>query len=70
MVEEVKEAQKNCKSCNKPLKKVRRYYKDGIYYCSRKCYKSFKAKQKEEAKEKEAAAPQPQPAEDKQEEKK
>jgi len=39
-----KEEQTNCKFCNKPLKKVRRYYKDGIYYCSRKCYKNSKKK--------------------------
>ncbi len=42
MAEEKKslgEASKNCASCKKPIKRVRRYYRDGAYYCNKNCYK-------------------------------
>lgn len=51
VVEEVK----NCPSCNKPLKKARRFYRNGKYYCNNNCFKKADAKAKEE-KAKEAAA--------------
>lgn len=32
------EKQTNCLGCNKPLKKVRRYYRNGKFYCTKKCW--------------------------------
>jgi hypothetical protein len=43
----VVEKQTNCLACNKPIKKLKRYYKDGKYYCNKKCWKQFKSKEKE-----------------------
>jgi hypothetical protein len=48
VVEEVK----NCPACKKPLKKARRYYRNGAYYCNINCFK----KVQNEAKSKAAAA--------------
>lgn len=47
----VAEKQTNCLQCNKPIKKIRRYYRDGKYYCTKKCWKDFIKKAKGEAKE-------------------
>lgn len=44
------EKQTNCLSCNKPIKKIRRYYRDGKYYCTKKCWVSFIKKSKSEEK--------------------
>lgn len=44
----VVEKQTNCLACNKPIKKLKRYYRDGKFYCSKKCRSNFLAKQKEE----------------------
>ena len=44
------EKQTNCLSCNKPIKKLKKYYRDGKYYCTKKCWKNFKNKPKEEKK--------------------
>ena len=43
------EKQTNCPNCNKPIKKLTRYYRDGIFYCARKCWRVTveKSKQKE-----------------------
>jgi hypothetical protein len=55
MVEEIKEAkpvvekQTNCLGCSKPLKKIRKYYRDGKFYCTKKCW--IKAKKPKDAKE-------------------
>ncbi len=38
-VEEVK----NCPACKKPLKKARRYYRNGAYYCNINCFKKANA---------------------------
>jgi hypothetical protein len=46
----VVEKQTNCLSCNKPIKKIRRYYRDGKFYCTKTCWKDFLAKSKEESK--------------------
>ena len=35
VVEEVK----NCPACKKPLKKARRFYRNGAYYCNSNCFK-------------------------------
>lgn len=55
VVEEVK----NCPSCKKPLKKARRFFRNGAYYCNSNCFKKADAAAKElkaEAKAKEAEA--------------
>ena len=44
------EKQANCLSCNKPIRKLKKYYRDGKFYCSKKCWKDFKKKGKEEKK--------------------
>jgi hypothetical protein len=44
------EVQTNCPSCNKPLRKLKRYYRNGKFYCAKKCWKAHKAKAKEEKK--------------------
>jgi len=48
------EKQANCLGCSKPLKKIRRYYRDGKFYCTKKCWNKFieanSAKEKEEDK--------------------
>lgn len=51
VVEEVK----NCPSCNKPLKRARRFYRNGKYYCNNNCFRTADLKVKEE-KAKQAAA--------------
>jgi len=38
-VEEVK----NCPACKKPLKKSRRFYRNGAYYCNNNCFKKVQA---------------------------
>ena len=59
VVEEVK----NCPSCKKPMKKARRFYRNGAYYCNSNCFKkadaeiqAAKAKAKAEAEEAKVAA--------------
>jgi hypothetical protein len=44
------EKQTNCLACNKPLKKVRIYYRDGKFYCTKRCWKDFLEKAKTGAK--------------------
>jgi len=44
------EKQTNCLSCNKPIKKIKKYYRDQKYYCSKKCWRAFITKPKEEKK--------------------
>lgn len=34
----VEEKQTNCLGCNKPLKKLRRYYRNGKFFCTKKCW--------------------------------
>lgn len=41
------EKQTNCLGCNKPLKKIKRYYRNGKFYCDKKCWlKAIKDKNK------------------------
>ena len=47
VVEEVK----NCPACKKPLKKARRFYRNGAYYCNNNCFKKVQATAKEAADE-------------------
>lgn len=44
------EKQTNCLSCNKPLKKIRKYYRNGKFYCAKRCWSNFFKKSKEEKK--------------------
>jgi hypothetical protein len=38
------EKQTNCLACNKPLRKLKIYYRNGKFYCNKKCWlKSKKA---------------------------
>lgn len=46
------EKQTNCPACNKLIKKLKRYYRDGKFYCSKKCWRVSITKSKEEAKSK------------------
>lgn len=47
----VVEKQTNCLGCNKPLKKLRKYYRNGKFYCTKKCWiKATKSTGKEEEK--------------------
>jgi len=40
------EKQANCLACGKPIKKLKRYYRDGKFYCNKKCWrKTFKPKE-------------------------
>lgn len=36
----------NCLSCNKVVKNLKRYYRNGKYYCSKKCWREFIKKSK------------------------
>lgn len=44
------EKQTNCPACNKPIKKLKRYYRNGIFYCNKKCWQKMLKQPKEEAK--------------------
>jgi len=44
------EKQDNCLACGKPIKKLKRYYRDGKFYCTKKCWRNYKIKSKEEKK--------------------
>lgn len=44
------ERQTNCLDCGKPIKKIKRYYRDGKFYCSKKCWRNYIKKAKEEKK--------------------
>lgn len=46
------EIQTNCLSCNKPIRKLKRYYRDGKYYCNKKCWRVFLDKAKAEKNDK------------------
>ncbi|MDD5018861.1 MAG: hypothetical protein PHH75_01635 [Candidatus Omnitrophica bacterium] len=40
-----KESKKvNCGKCNKPLKRIKRYYRNGKFYCNMKCFIASKQK--------------------------
>ena len=43
------EKQTNCPACNKLIKKLKRYYRNGKLYCTRKCWRSVVSKAKAEA---------------------
>lgn len=42
------ERQANCLGCGKPMKRIKRYYRNGKYYCTKKCWlKATRQKDKE-----------------------
>lgn len=45
-----KEKKSNCPSCNKVVKRLKRYYRDGKFYCTKKCWRAFISKSKAEEK--------------------
>ncbi len=47
------EVSKNCAGCNKPMKKIWKYYRNGKYYCNQKCFKKSQVKASEPADKKE-----------------
>lgn len=46
----VEEKQTNCLACNKPLKKIKQYYRNGKFYCNKRCWRAAILKAKEEKK--------------------
>jgi len=44
-----KEKQTNCPACNKPIKKLKRYYRNGKFYCSKVCWRNFIKSNKQNA---------------------
>lgn len=40
----------NCPACNKVVKRLKRYYRNGKFYCSKKCRRAFIAKSKAQEK--------------------
>jgi hypothetical protein len=44
------EKQTNCLSCNKPIRKIKKYYRDGKFYCNKACWRAYLTKQKEQKK--------------------
>lgn len=45
---EVQEKQTNCLGCGKPLRKIKTYYRDGKFYCDKKCWKKAKSSKENE----------------------
>ena len=43
----IKELQANCLNCNKPIRKLKRYYRNGKFYCNKKCWRDYTAKLKQ-----------------------
>jgi len=43
----VVEKQTNCLGCNKALKKIKRYYRNGKYYCTKRCWQKAIAPKEE-----------------------
>lgn len=46
----IPEPQTNCLACGKPIIKLKRYYRNGKFYCNKKCWRKFIDKSKEEKK--------------------
>ncbi|MBM3245067.1 MAG: hypothetical protein FJZ15_04660 [Candidatus Omnitrophica bacterium] len=46
----VVEKQTNCPACNKPLKKIRSYYRNNKLYCTKKCWKKATQPKEEDKK--------------------
>jgi hypothetical protein len=52
-----KEKPDKCEQCGKALGRVKWYYRNGGYYCTKRCWKEFRKKQEGEKKKAETAAP-------------
>lgn len=46
------EKQANCLACGKPIRKLKRYYRNGKFYCTKKCWRTHLEKTKEAQNEK------------------
>ncbi|MDD4979968.1 MAG: hypothetical protein PHC54_01665 [Candidatus Omnitrophica bacterium] len=46
----IEEKQTNCLACNKPIRKLKRYYRNGKFYCNKRCWRKATQKPKEEKK--------------------
>ncbi len=46
----------NCAFCGKLVRRIKMYYRNGRYYCSKKCFKKMQEKLAEEKSENEAGA--------------
>ena len=44
----VVEKQTNCLGCGKPIKKIKKYYRNGKFYCTKKCWRKAIEKAKAE----------------------
>lgn len=55
----VAEEIKNCPACKKPLKKARRFFRNGGYYCNNNCFKKVQATAKAAKAEAQAQAEAP-----------
>ena len=44
MPDQTNEDLKKCAACKKTVKKAKRYYRNGKYYCNSNCWKKAKAK--------------------------
>ena len=42
------EKQTNCLACKKPLQKLKVYYRNGKFYCNKRCWEKVTKKPKEE----------------------
>ncbi len=51
-----KEKPDKCEQCGKALSRVKWYYRNSGYYCTKRCWKEFMIKQAEEKKKAEAPA--------------
>jgi hypothetical protein len=45
------EKQTNCLGCNKPLRKLRTYYRNGKFFCTKKCWLKLTKKKEAPAEE-------------------
>jgi len=52
-----KEKPDKCEQCGKALSRVKWYYRNGGYYCTKRCWKEFTIKQEEGKKKAEAPTP-------------
>jgi recombinational DNA repair protein (RecF pathway) len=46
--QEEKGSKKNCANCNKPVKRIAFYYRNGNFFCGKNCFKLYDKKMKEE----------------------
>lgn len=44
MAQPTAEELKNCAACKKPVKRAKRFYRNGRYYCNENCWRKTKVK--------------------------